>query len=208
MPVRNRRTRANERSSIASSCRKKWSRPARRPPSRNASLLPACAKVTLPPLPEIKAPESAPRQMMNAGGTGVAFGASGAVVPRRGRRWERHRDQLLRDPRPQHQRRDHDRCFRFDVYPDGRRGLSEQADPARERNRIFRSSVTKRSSSCKASPRRLVSESCAGLAAPIRGNRNWFRRPRKTNRPRPLTSRTKSITKRPGRAGKARRNAA
>ncbi|MDQ3199764.1 MAG: VWA domain-containing protein [Verrucomicrobiota bacterium] len=37
------------------------------------------AKVTLPPLPEIKTPESAPRTMMGAGGTGNAFGTSGAT---------------------------------------------------------------------------------------------------------------------------------
>lgn len=37
------------------------------------------AKVVLPPLPEIKAPETAPRAMMNAGGTGVAFGTSGGA---------------------------------------------------------------------------------------------------------------------------------
>ncbi len=36
------------------------------------------AKVTLPPLPEIKTAESAPRTMMSAGGAGAAFGASGA----------------------------------------------------------------------------------------------------------------------------------
>ncbi|MEO7166536.1 MAG: VWA domain-containing protein [Spartobacteria bacterium] len=34
------------------------------------------AKVVLPPMPEIKTSESAPRAMMNAGGTGAAFGAS------------------------------------------------------------------------------------------------------------------------------------
>jgi len=34
------------------------------------------AKVTLPPMPEIKMPESAPRNMMSAGGAGVAFGSS------------------------------------------------------------------------------------------------------------------------------------
>src|SRR5437762_6232658 len=37
------------------------------------------SKVVLPPLPEIKAPETAPRAMMNAGGTGVAFGTSGGA---------------------------------------------------------------------------------------------------------------------------------
>jgi len=37
------------------------------------------AKVTLPPLPEIKAPESAPRALMGAAGTGVSFGTSNAV---------------------------------------------------------------------------------------------------------------------------------
>ena len=37
------------------------------------------SKVTLPPLPEVKMPESAPHQMMNAGGTGVAFGAAGGA---------------------------------------------------------------------------------------------------------------------------------
>ncbi len=37
------------------------------------------SKVVLPPLPEIKSPEAAPRQMMNAGGSGVAFGASGTA---------------------------------------------------------------------------------------------------------------------------------
>ena len=36
------------------------------------------AKVTLPPLPEIKSAESAPRSMMSAGGAGAAFGAGGA----------------------------------------------------------------------------------------------------------------------------------
>lgn len=36
------------------------------------------AKVTLPPMPEIKMPGSAPRTMMSAGGTGVAFGSSAA----------------------------------------------------------------------------------------------------------------------------------
>jgi hypothetical protein len=36
------------------------------------------AKVTLPPLPEIKTAESAPRTMMSAGGAGAAFGATGA----------------------------------------------------------------------------------------------------------------------------------
>ena len=36
------------------------------------------AKVTLPPMPEIKTAESAPRTMMSAGGTGAVFGASGA----------------------------------------------------------------------------------------------------------------------------------
>jgi hypothetical protein len=36
------------------------------------------AKVALPPLPEIKTTESAPRTMMSAGGAGAAFGASGA----------------------------------------------------------------------------------------------------------------------------------
>ena len=37
------------------------------------------AKVTLPPLPEIKAPESAPRALMGAAGTGVSFGTSNAI---------------------------------------------------------------------------------------------------------------------------------
>ncbi len=37
------------------------------------------AKVTLPAMPEIKTPESAPRSMMGAGGTGNAFGTSGAT---------------------------------------------------------------------------------------------------------------------------------
>ena len=37
------------------------------------------AKVTLPPMPEIKSPESAPRSMMSAGGTGAAFGPAGAT---------------------------------------------------------------------------------------------------------------------------------
>ncbi|CAN5512181.1 hypothetical protein BH20VER3_BH20VER3_21720 [soil metagenome] len=37
------------------------------------------AKVTLPPLPEIKTPESAPRTMMGAGGAGAAFGPAGAT---------------------------------------------------------------------------------------------------------------------------------
>src|SRR5436190_6190461 len=37
------------------------------------------AKVTLPPMPEIKSPESAPRSMMSAGGTGTAFGPTGAT---------------------------------------------------------------------------------------------------------------------------------
>ncbi len=36
------------------------------------------AKITLPPLPEIKTAENAPRTMMSAGGAGAAFGASGA----------------------------------------------------------------------------------------------------------------------------------
>lgn len=35
------------------------------------------AKVVLPPMPEIKTPDSAPRTMMSAGGSGAAFGASG-----------------------------------------------------------------------------------------------------------------------------------
>jgi len=37
------------------------------------------AKVTLPPMPEIKTPESAPRTMMSAGGAGAAFGTAGAT---------------------------------------------------------------------------------------------------------------------------------
>ncbi len=37
------------------------------------------AKVVLPPMPEIKSPESAPRSMMGAGGTGNAFGPAGAT---------------------------------------------------------------------------------------------------------------------------------
>ena len=37
------------------------------------------AKVTLPPMPEIQTPESAPRSMMSAGGTGAAFGPAGAT---------------------------------------------------------------------------------------------------------------------------------
>ncbi len=37
------------------------------------------SKVTLPPMPEIKSPESAPRSMMSAGGTGNAFGPAGAT---------------------------------------------------------------------------------------------------------------------------------
>ena len=37
------------------------------------------AKVTLPAMPEIKTPESAPRAMMGAGGAGAAFGPSGAT---------------------------------------------------------------------------------------------------------------------------------
>ena len=37
------------------------------------------SKVVLPPLPEVKVPDSAPHQMMNAGGTGVSFGASGGA---------------------------------------------------------------------------------------------------------------------------------
>jgi hypothetical protein len=36
------------------------------------------AKVALPPLPEIRTPESAPPTMMSAGGTGAAFGGSSA----------------------------------------------------------------------------------------------------------------------------------
>ncbi len=36
------------------------------------------AKVVLPPMPEIKTSDSAPRTMMTAGGTGAAFGTSGA----------------------------------------------------------------------------------------------------------------------------------
>ncbi len=38
------------------------------------------SKVTLPPMPEIKTPESAPRSMMSAGGTGAAFGPAGATA--------------------------------------------------------------------------------------------------------------------------------
>ena len=37
------------------------------------------AKVTLPPLPEIKTADSAPRTMMSAGGARAAFGATGAL---------------------------------------------------------------------------------------------------------------------------------
>ncbi|MEO8440784.1 MAG: VWA domain-containing protein, partial [Spartobacteria bacterium] len=37
------------------------------------------AKVTLPPMPEIKTPESAPRTMMGAGGSGAAFSPAGAT---------------------------------------------------------------------------------------------------------------------------------
>jgi von Willebrand factor type A domain len=37
------------------------------------------AKVILPPLPEIKTVESAPRTMMSAGGAGAAFGATGTL---------------------------------------------------------------------------------------------------------------------------------
>jgi hypothetical protein len=37
------------------------------------------AKVTLPPMPEIKTPESAPRTMMSAGGAGAAFGTAAAT---------------------------------------------------------------------------------------------------------------------------------
>jgi len=37
------------------------------------------AKIVLPPMPEIKAAENAPRTMMNAGGTGAAFGTSGGT---------------------------------------------------------------------------------------------------------------------------------
>ncbi len=37
------------------------------------------AKVTLPPLPEINTPESAPRTMMGAGGSGALFGPAGAT---------------------------------------------------------------------------------------------------------------------------------
>ena len=37
------------------------------------------AKVTLPPMPEIKMPESAPRTMMSAGGAGAAFSTAGAA---------------------------------------------------------------------------------------------------------------------------------
>lgn len=37
------------------------------------------SKITLPPMPEIKSPESAPRSMMSAGGTGNAFGPAGAT---------------------------------------------------------------------------------------------------------------------------------
>jgi hypothetical protein len=42
------------------------------------------AKVVLPPMPEIKAAENAPRTMMNAGGTGAAFGTSGGASGRSG----------------------------------------------------------------------------------------------------------------------------
>jgi von Willebrand factor type A domain-containing protein len=38
------------------------------------------AKVVLPPMPEIKIPDSAPRTMMSAGGTGTAFGTMGATL--------------------------------------------------------------------------------------------------------------------------------
>jgi len=48
------------------------------PPIPQRVLTTGLSKVTLPPMPEIKAPESAPRTMMGAGGAGTSFGRSGA----------------------------------------------------------------------------------------------------------------------------------
>ena len=88
------------------------------------------AKVTLPPLPEIRTTETAPHTMMSAGGAGAAFGATGAAsLGGGGREWQD--DQLLRHPRYQHQRGDHDRCLGFDVYAH-RRCLWPQARQARK----------------------------------------------------------------------------